>query len=551
VSFLLPIAGLLGLLALPIVGFYLLKTRRRERLASTLLFWDALKPRVENSPMWRKLRKILSLLLQLLALLFLILALARLAFDWEKQQPQRTVLVLDPSASMQAMVGGESRWQAIKEMAQSRIGKLRIEDELAILQSGTEPEVLSGWSSSKRLLRRALDTATFSGISTDPRPTLELAAELAAMRDNAQVVFLSDGVWPQPAGKGLAQTFEVVRPDQEEPLNAGITFFAVRRLQGASGGWQLDINVSWRGPLPYSGTLTLQRDGNLMDALPLTLQPGEDFQHSWTGSDVEAVSFQASLEFPEGDQLSGDNLAEATLPALKPVRVLLVSESAPYLEAALASTPNVTWQRVSSLSDGPNPEADLVIFNRKTPPPEPMSAAVVMIGPEEDGYWGTYDGSFENVIVSEIKNTDPILRHTRLRQVAIDSAGDWSPPPGIDILARSLERPVLFGRWDGDSPWLLIGFDPRASDFPLRTAFPILISNLIQSLRLDKEVTTEVAPLPGAVESQLTSKSQDPAEATDASSAGFLQFPGWWLALLLAVILLTTEWALYSRRVTE
>ena len=60
-SFLFPTAWALLALGLPIIAFYLIRTRLERRGVSTLLFWEQIKTQSYNSALWRKLRRWLSL----------------------------------------------------------------------------------------------------------------------------------------------------------------------------------------------------------------------------------------------------------------------------------------------------------------------------------------------------------------------------------------------------------------------------------------------------------------------------------------------------------
>ena len=117
-KFLFPAAwGALGL-AVPIIVFYLIKTRLQRRLVSTTLFWQQLAPQIYNTSLWRKLRRWLSLLLQLLFLAALVFALAQPLASWQSLQPASLVIVLDPSASMEATDVAPSRWQRAVQFAE-------------------------------------------------------------------------------------------------------------------------------------------------------------------------------------------------------------------------------------------------------------------------------------------------------------------------------------------------------------------------------------------------------------------------------------------------
>ena len=72
-TFLWPLAWGLSALAIPVIGFYLIRTRLQRKQVSTFLFWNPLTAQVYNHSLWRKLRHWISLMLQLLFLFLLIL----------------------------------------------------------------------------------------------------------------------------------------------------------------------------------------------------------------------------------------------------------------------------------------------------------------------------------------------------------------------------------------------------------------------------------------------------------------------------------------------
>jgi len=552
VSFLFPLAWFLGLLSLPVIGLYLLKTRRRRRPVSTLLFWEQLRPKIENSPLWRKLRKWLSLALQLLILALIVVALARPAFEWEQLQPQRTVLILDPSASMAATPGGRSNWEASLAEASAAIDQLRLQDEAALLLAGDSPQILSGWTSSKRALRRALGEAELLQGGSDPLRTLALAQELQSLRENSRIVLLSDLVWSAKPESDALERVEIRKPSESDPSNAGITLFAVRRSPLAPGDWQLDADLVWQGTEPAKGKLELTRDGILLDALPVQLNPGETFRKSWHGSTEGAAAFDAKLTVEGRDELASDNEASASLAALRPVRVLLVGPSDPFIEAALDAIPLVEWASAERMPELEPENIDFIIVQGATPPAEPLErAALLMIGPRESGFWGEYDGEVTDTPITDVNDRVKVARHADWRQVALDSVGEWKPAPDADVLAASFGNPAVFGRWDRAPRWMVIGFDPQQSDFLFRTAFPVFLANLVQSVRDGEDESATAALLPGETESLLASL-EISTEAEKVQSARLLPiFPGWWIVLFVALLVVVTEWFFYTRRVTE
>src|SRR6185436_9928431 len=84
----------------PIILLYLLKQRRRRMEVSTLMFWDKILRDEQTVTSLTRLKKLLSLLLQLLFVALLTLAAARPSLSGKLTGARRIVLLLDTSASM-------------------------------------------------------------------------------------------------------------------------------------------------------------------------------------------------------------------------------------------------------------------------------------------------------------------------------------------------------------------------------------------------------------------------------------------------------------------
>jgi hypothetical protein len=554
-NFLVPAAWGALALAIPVIVFYLIKTRLRRRLVSTSLFWQQLAPQIYNTSIWRKLRRWLSLLLQLLFLTALVFALAQPLASWQSLQPASLVVVLDPSASMEATDVAPTRWQRALQLAGQRISQMRAFDEATLIVAADPPQVLSNWASSKRTLHRALAGAQLAARSTDIRPALALARNLAEGRPHGRVVLLSDGAWAEPPPKEQLAGVEAVWL-AGDGVNAGLTLFAVRRAFSGPGEFQIAARVEARGPTPVSGSLEVIRDGRIMDVQTLTLTPGQPWERTWDGRAEQTTRFEAKLTGFPPDRLLRDDRAAAVLPAQSAVKVELVAPANGFLDAALRSLNSVTWKRTWPAERlGPAQPGTLYVFYRSLPPPDFAAEACVLIDPTAGGFWGELRGAIEQPLVSEFQRESALLRHTGIEKVSLQAAREFAPALGAEVLAESFGKPLIFGQWRGERRWLVLPFDLESSDFVLRTAFPILLGNIVESLRHEADVAA-VEPLPGPVESALASTVADETPtafgaATTASVAWWSGFPIWWWAVCFGLCWLLGEWWSFSRRITE
>ncbi len=546
-NFLFPAAwGWLGL-ALPIIALYLIRTQLERRSVSTLLFWEQIKTQSYNSALWRKLRRWLSLLLQLLFLALVAFALTQPLAPWQTAQPASIVFVLDPSASMSAQDGGQSRWERAVAGLEQRVRQMRTFDRAAILLATDPPQVLTGWTASRRTLLAALEQARPSSGEVSLRPALALAQNLQATQPNSSIQLLTDGVWKNAAE--VPSGVEVGWVGEAAP-NVGITQFSARRSFSAPGEVRVAAAVVSKDKEKREGTVELRRGDQLVDVQVVTLEPGGVWEREWDVRAPGAEEFHARLTGFPADALTLDDTARVKIDAVSAVRVVLVSGANPYLEAALGSLPLVEWARVETLSGFPDPGA-LYVFNRTMPPEEFVSANSILINPPGSGFWGKPAGALERPLVSEVAKDELLLRHTGFANVSLDAAAKWEKPSVAKVFAESFGDPLIYGQWDDRQRWTLLGFDLEGSDFVLRTAFPILLGNAVESLRPAKSFAASTAP--GRVESALepTAAKEGRTVTAAGGSAWWFAFPLWWWALAAACLWLVGEWWLYTRRVTE
>lgn len=547
-SFLAPAAWALLVLGLPIIALYLIRTRLERRGVSTLLFWEQIKTQSYNSALWRKLRRWLSLLLQLLFLALVVFALARPLPFWQSTQPASVVFVLDPSASMSARDGQETRWDHSLQMLRQRIAQMRAFDRAAILVAGEPPQVLSGWTASKRVLLESLEKAKPAGSSISLGSAVALAENLKATQPKSSIVLFTDGVWKDPAEVG--QDVGLVRIGAEEP-NVGITHFSARRSFSSPDVVRLSGEVVSYGK-EVEGTVELYRDTVLADVQTVSLKAGVPWEKEWDIPIRNAAHFQLKLTGFPADALPIDDQASVAVEAVAPLNVILVSEPNSYLEAALNALPMVEWARLDKISGFPDPKA-LYIFNHTNPPAGFERANCLLINPTEAGFWGKRLGKpVDQPLVSEVAKDEPIMRHTGLETIRLDSAESWEKPKDAKVFADSFGSPLFYGQWDEHRRWALLAFDLDGSDLVLRTAFPILLGNAVESLRTSGKISLSTTP--GPAESSLApTPGQPPSSAIAERPSGgwWLAFPLWWWAILAASLLLLGEWRLYTRRITE
>ena len=550
-TFLAPLFWALSALALPIIIFYLVRERPRRRVVSNLLFWPQDQTVLSESARWRKLRRWFSLFLQLVFLLLLIAALTRPIWPWGSGQINPAVIVLDASASMRAQDGNASRFVAAVGDAERFAKSLGSGQEVSVVLANSTPQVLTGWTDSRNQLAEAFSKAQPETAASSPRQALTLAKNLAASR-SAKVVFFTDGVWDGPLEEGVLDGVSI-HPVGSESTNAGLSRLSARRSPALPGEVTVFAEVRNSGN-GGGGKISLFGNERLLDAREIAVTPGQPWRKEWILQEQGTLNLSAKIEGFGGDALAFDDSFNLAIEPLTRIEAVLVSPPDRYLEAALAAIPALDVQRLwppDTLKYGD--ASKLWIFQGAIPPPDFQTLGLVMILPEQSGFFGERVGEMSEPWITEVNQNHDLTRAVSLDRVTVGRAVEFQPIEGATSFVGSAGRPLIFGRWEADSHWLVVAMDPAKSDLVMRAAFPILISNVVQTLRRDSQefvMAKGASPALTNLKSNLPETTEPPAIQT--LSARILPVrPLWWWLLVVALLWVFVEWWTYHRRITE
>lgn len=177
----------------PLLLLYMLKLRRRPVRVSTIMFWPAAAADAQANEPFQRIRPSWLLLLHLLILLLLCAALGRPAIRTVEAPGERVVLLVDASASMNAIDPGESetRFERGKARAREIASDLfaRGQRSVAVVRISREPTIVAPYSNS-----RAITLAAIDGILPSDQPgKLVAAVRLAESLDSDAAMEESPG----------------------------------------------------------------------------------------------------------------------------------------------------------------------------------------------------------------------------------------------------------------------------------------------------------------------------------------------------------------------
>lgn len=532
-------AGILGGLA---VVAYILKMRRRRFEVPFSMLWQRVLREKETTSLWRHLRRILSLLLQLLILALLLLAALDPQLGQADDDAKNIVIVIDTSASMKTIDetapgkdGKVSRLEAAKAKVLELLAGIGGGDSVMLMRMDGQTTPLTRFESDAPRLRRVVYGLEASDTPADLRRALSAAGDALRDRKNKMLILVGDGAYrddvlgdvqleavapvpaapvapPSPDGASDGVDAAMMAKDlaaidlAEVDLryigvgtagdNVGIVAFNVRRYLANKTAYEVFIEVQNFGQKPARRKLKLFSGDLAIDVKDFTLQPGERRREIYPdlgGGDDHRL--RASLEVPAGEDGMGpdghdlfplDDEAFALLPRRTRQRVLLVTANNLYLEGAMLIYDNIVVDKLTpedyEASLGTLPDYDAVVFDDYTPEKlPPAETHLLYFNPSGEHSPFPIRRKLQYPRVTEVVESHPVMRWIVMSDVNFDATSIFT----IDRAAG--EAPLLISvrdvmgaaKKDGPRKIAAFGFSLGGTDLMMRVAFPLLLVNAL------------------------------------------------------------------------
>ncbi len=488
----LPLAELLAIFAAVGAGvavLYVLKLRRRVVAVPFSPLWERILRDKDATTLFSKLKRLLSLLLQLVLLALLVLALGdpRAA---ESLIKGRTVVVLvDASASMQATDVAPSRLGVAKEEVNKMIRGLGGADRMLIAQMDALVTPLGPMTGDTSALEREVDSIAATDARADFPRALRFATDVLRGADRAEIVVVSDGALGAADDASGAvhlgdAKLSYVRVGKRAK-NVGITQFSVRRYPLDRSRYEVMLELTNSSPDVEDVELQLLGDGALVDLTKLRLQPGEHLPRFYPQLSGASRTLEAKIARIDGthDDLPVDDHAYALLPERRRAKVLVVTPGNTYLEAALLLD---EYLDVTDVAPQGYAQAiakgawDAVVFDGVTPAEAPKTNALYL-DPRGPGGPVRVEGALKTPGFDKVDRKHPAVRFLALDDVNVAEGHKLVPESGDKVLgaADGGASPILVAGTRAGFKFVAMGFDVRESDLPLRIAWPLFVLDCI------------------------------------------------------------------------
>ena len=181
---------------------YVLKMRRRRFEVPFSTLWQRVLREKEATSLWKRLKRLLSLLLTLLVLGLLLLAATEPRLGAADHDARSVVILLDASASMKARDGGdEQRTRMDAAIAQVRdiLEGMGGGDAAMVMRMDGQTTPLSRFERDMPRLVNLVEKVQASDMPADLRRALGAAADALQGRQEPMIIIVGDGAYDPQA----------------------------------------------------------------------------------------------------------------------------------------------------------------------------------------------------------------------------------------------------------------------------------------------------------------------------------------------------------------
>ncbi len=478
-----PLGLLAGLLAVPLVVWYVLRSRRPRVPVGSTFLWRHSDESVTAALPWQRFRPDRTFWLVLAAILVAALALGRPSFPVTAALGDHTILIMDTSASMLADEDGPSRLELARRAAAELVGRLGAGQTVSIVEAADRARLVLSSSGDAGAARRALATLRPSQGSGDLTDAFTLAAALQRPGTSTVMHLYTDGAIPEAHVAAAPPGLQVTGVGGPRPN------LAVTRLQAVPAGGgaaQVFAQVRNFGQLAAQARLRILAGDVELDARDLALlprgaadvvvevpvPPGEDGGPAILSATVSALGTDLEGD-AAADALAVDDTAAAVVSAGRNLVVLLAGPGNVFLSSALAAVEGVEV-RVADRVPADLTGVDLLVVDRVDAPAEPP-VPLLAIAPTA-GVDAAPPVAFPAVTFAD--PASELLRDVDLSGLALAEALPISSPTLATVAGGPDGALIAAGRLGGQ-PAVVLGFDLLASNLPLDVAWPVLVANTV------------------------------------------------------------------------
>ena len=466
---------LVFLAAVPlIIILYLLKPKGEDHLISSNLLWQKLLKNEQSKTFFEKFVHNILMYLQILITVLLVVALMSPFISTKGQSGGRKILLFDTSGSMQHMTdSGSTR---LEEAVAQACDYVRTADNTCfsiVTEDALGTKLLAvDMTDADSLIRTLKEIGCSDGGGDLALAQGTLDTLMGEEADNAaDLIVYTDG--------SGAAGFEELRAGAEKELRVfgeatsnvanEYTVFTARE----DGSYDVMVSMVNYSDSSVTFDVSLYDEGERLIALrQMQLAPSESTfclfeQADWQGqtlrSCIDGITFEGGVR----DSLSADNVSEAVKNPKSQVNGLLVGEGNIFIEKAYLA---ITGESIARAGTDVLDNYNVVIYDAgQVPGTEGRNRLIFGDAGRETVR------TLDNVVL-EMKDCDLTAGLSGFT-IGVNTAYCFALPKGAESFLEYDGNCVGYYRELDGCKEVVVGFDPRESDFPLRAEFPVFLAN--------------------------------------------------------------------------
>ena len=504
---------------------YFLKLKRREQIVSSTLLWKRAVHDLQVNAPFQRLRRNILLLLQLLMLFAILLALAWPILSLVAGPGERYVLLIDRSASMNAVdIDSQNsrlpnRLDTAREQAKVFIESLRSKalfslkgksDQTMVIAFDNHAKVMCNFTSDKQQLISAVNAIAPSHNQSSLAEAVVVAnafaqspgveADYLSAEDPAKLILFSDGQIRDIDQLSVGSDDLTFHCIGESSPNIAITAMQARRLYENPDQVEVFTTVANYGEQEVTCDVQLSLNNDVRAVRSVTIPSAKtDNATESTSPGKVAVNFSLSetqagvLEVKQLqlDSLACDDAAWAILYAPERLSVLLVTNGNIVLESALKACPVARLEvRSPTQFDAMDHSVmsveqpfDIIVLDNFLPAQLPKCRYLIF-GQPPNGIDISVSGQLENQVIVDWRPKHPVLKYVKLMNLYATKCYQMNLPRDAEVLAEFNETPALALIRRNGSIFLLVGFDVLETNWPFEPSFVLFCYNATNFLGL-------------------------------------------------------------------
>ncbi len=478
--------ALLGIIPILIL-IHTLKPKPRQVDVTNLFLWQEVLKERSSHLTFQRLKKNLPLLFQICVVILAALTLAKPTWMYFSSQKGNMILVIDTSASMKTKAGSGTRFDAARKKAIELIGKRDPVQKILIVDAGHKPAIKTGFLDNTTQAKSLVSSLNPSDAAGELEPAIYLALSFVDPSNEDTLYLITDGAGEDIST--LVKNHPKIRPIivTGGNRNIGITKFKFRQEIERNDYYEIMLEIKNFTSSPITCPVRLSIDNAVIFKKSITFEAHEKklLIFPYTG----LISGIAGAILEIDDDFSTDNRAYLSLSAAKDIWVLLVSRGNFFLEKLLKAYPNVKVNSVQKIIPSSwNDQTlrnDIVIVDRMDfPKTEKGNFFLIDAYSPSIPIVKTGHVRFPKNLVGDLKS--PLMANVNVSGLIVEQAAKLRADKRLQPVIRSAQTGLMYAYEKGGMRAVLLSFDPTQSNLPLKIAFPVMMSNIINWLNPHK-----------------------------------------------------------------